>query len=270
MIYFPNAKINIGLNILNKREDGFHNIESCFYPIPWHDILEINLSDKLSFTSSGINIPGDSESNLCIKAYNLITKDFNISPVTIHLHKLIPIGAGMGGGSSDAAFTLKGLNELFGLNLSINQLEAYAKQLGSDCAFFIQNKPTLAFNKGDEFININITLKKLHLVAVYPSVHISTKEAYSNISFNTNNTSLESLLSSPLELWQETIKNDFEQSIFPNHQELKDIKNQLIKMGAIYSSMTGSGSTVFGLFYNAPKTEDLFSDSFITKTMNLI
>ena len=269
MIYFPNAKINIGLHILNKRDDGFHNIESCFYPIPWFDVLEINKSEKLSFISRGIEIPGESENNLCLQAYQLIKNDFDIPPVAIHLQKLIPIGAGMGGGSADAAFTLKGLNDLFDLNISNEKLESYAKQLGSDCAFFIQNKPVLAINKGDEFKPININLENKFLVAIYPNTHISTKEAYSNTSLNETKTPLTRLLSSPTNLWQNTIENDFENSIFPSHKHLEDIKNQLINNGAFYSSMTGSGSTVFGLFHTPPKSEGLFSNSFITKIMRL-
>src|SRR5688572_32972117 len=148
MILFPNAKINIGLNVTERRADGFHNLESVFYPVNWCDALEILSAEKTEFTSSGIEIPGNQESNLCLKAYQLLKADFDIAPVKMHLHKNIPIGAGLGGGSADAAFALKGLNELFELKLSAEQLENYARKLGADCAFFILNKPVFAKEKG--------------------------------------------------------------------------------------------------------------------------
>ena len=181
MISFPNAKINIGLSITSKRADGFHNLSSIFYPVNWCDVLEILPAKETTFISSGIEIPGLSTKNLCLRAYELLREEFNISPVAIHLKKNIPIGAGLGGGSSDAAFTLRMLNEMFDLNLSINQLEDRAKLLGSDCAFFIQNKQVLATEKGDVFEKIKLDLKGYYILLVNPEIHISTQEAYSKI-----------------------------------------------------------------------------------------
>lgn len=249
MISFPNAKINIGLNITEKRKDGFHNIESIFYPVfEIYDVLEVVKSNELLFNSTGLTIPGDTKSNLCLKAYQLIKKDFGISPVQIHLHKVIPIGAGLGGGSADAAFMLKALNELFELNLTSKQLISYAQQLGSDCAFFIENKPVYAFNKGDEFETIALDLSNYDLQIEYPEIHIGTAEAYSGVQPKKAEIDLKKAIQEPMKNWKRTIVNDFEQSIFPNHPKIETLKNQLYKNGAVYASMTGSGSAVYGFF----------------------
>src|SRR5688572_14534594 len=178
MIAFPNAKLNIGLNVTERRPDSFHNLESVFYPVQWCDALEILPAKETKFTSSGIEIPGTIESNLCLKAYQLLKTDFELPPVKIHLHKNIPIGAGLGGGSSDAAFTLKLLNQLFELNIAEDKLEDYARKLGSDCAFFIRNKPVFAHEKGDVFEPIKLDLTGYNCVVVYPNLHITTAEAY--------------------------------------------------------------------------------------------
>ncbi|MCP4522492.1 MAG: 4-(cytidine 5'-diphospho)-2-C-methyl-D-erythritol kinase [Cytophagales bacterium] len=249
MISFPNAKINIGLFITEKRADGFHNLESCFFPVPWKDILEIIPNDTLKFTSSGIDIPGNSDNNLCLKAFHLLAKDFKIENVHIHLHKNIPIGAGLGGGSADASFTLKMLNELFALNLSNEQLENYAKQLGSDCAFFIKNEATFAYEKGDVFKPLNLSLEGKYIVLVNPNIHISTQEAYSGVKPNSASIDLLSYLGkNDISTWKDTVHNNFEDSIFPNHSIIKNIKEELYKQGALYASMSGSGSTLFGIF----------------------
>ena len=181
MITFPNAKINIGLFVTEKRQDGFHNLESIFYPIQWNDVLEAIPSDAFEFNTSGLAIDGDSDSNLCVKAYQLLKNDFDIPPIKAHLHKVIPMGAGLGGGSSDGAFMLKLINDLFELNLSTKQLQNYARQLGSDCAFFIENKPVFAFNKGDEFKEVDLDLKDNKLLCIYPNAHVTTAEAYGGI-----------------------------------------------------------------------------------------
>ncbi len=251
MISFPNAKINIGLFITEKRADGFHNLESCFFPIPWTDILEIIPDKSLTFTSSGISIPGDAESNLCIKAYQLIKEDFNIPFVNIHLHKNIPIGAGLGGGSADASFTLKMLNEMFELSIHDEKLEEYARQLGSDCAFFIKNKPVFAYEKGDIFKPLNISLKNKFIVLINPNIHISTREAYSGVKPQKLSFDLHNILENnePIN-WQNKVHNDFEDSIFPNHPTIQQIKKDLYEQGALYAAMTGSGSTLFGIFEN--------------------
>lgn len=269
MICFPNAKINIGLNITDKRADGFHNIESCFYPIPWHDVLEIIPAKEMNFTSYGIKIPGDASTNLCLKAYELVKSDFKIPPVNIYLQKIIPIGAGMGGGSSDAAFTLKTLNTLFDLKLSNIQLIEYAKQLGSDCAFFIENKPVIALEKGEVFQNTSLSLTGKTIVAIYPNLHISTKEAYSNVTPFKREVDLSTLLKKPITNWNTTIINDFEKGIIKNYPTIQHIKEELDKQGAIYSSMTGSGSTVFGVFEKEPETSLNLKISFILKKMTI-
>ena len=249
MVVFPNAKINIGLNVTEKREDGFHNIESVFYPVTdLYDVLEIIESEELLFDSTGIGIPGELKSNLCLKAYSLIKSDFDIPFVKIHLHKVIPIGAGLGGGSSDAAFMLKALNELFVLGLTNSQLINYAQQLGSDCAFFIENKAAYAFNKGDELEGIALDLSNYDIKIEYPNIHIGTAEAYAGIILKQNEHNLKGLIQEPIVNWKNSIKNDFEDSIFPNHPSVKELKDEMYNRGALYASMTGSGSAVFGIF----------------------
>lgn len=253
MVVFPNAKINLGLDIVSKREDGYHNISSCFYPIPFSDILEVLPSKTLSFKSTGIDIPGNSDENLCLKAFKLLQNDFDISPVQIHLHKIIPIGAGLGGGSADASFTLKCLNELFQLQINDESLEKYASQIGSDCPFFIKNKPVIAEGTGNVFSTINLDLKGKYLVLFYPNIHIGTAEAYSGVSPALPSVSVKNIIESELTSWQGRLKNDFEDSIFPNHPAIQKLKTQLIESGALYASMTGSGSAVFGIFQTKPQ-----------------
>lgn len=257
MIGFPNAKINIGLNIIEKRQDGFHNIESIFYPImDLFDVLEIIKSNELKFTSSGIVIPGNEADNLCLKAYHLIKADFDVLPVHIHLHKVIPIGAGLGGGSSDAAFTLKILNQLFHLEISQKKLLEYARQLGSDCAFFIANKPIYAFNKGDEFYDVELNLNNYKILVDYPSIHISTADAYAGITPKKPRYSILELIKNPIESWKNNIFNDFEKSILKRYPEIEESKIKMYQNGAIYASMTGSGSAVFGIFDNKSNPKD--------------
>lgn len=248
MVNFPNAKINIGLNIIEKRSDGFHNIESIFYPIQCCDVLEILPSKTTNFKSSGIEIPGSTDGNLCLKAYNLLKVDFDILPVDIHLLKAIPIGAGLGGGSADGAFTLKLLNEINKLNLSTFQLENYAKKLGSDCAFFIENIPKYCFGKGDEFEEIELDLSGKYLVLINPNIHISTAEAYAGIIPKKPEKSIRELVKKPITDWKDSIENDFEKSLFPKYPILEEIKQKLYRLGAEYASMTGSGSTLYGIF----------------------
>ena len=251
MIAFPKAKINIGLNIVKKLDDGFHNIETAFLPIELCDILEFVASpnNKMEFTTSGLFIDGNDENNLVIKAYNLVAKDFQLPPLQIHLHKHIPMGAGLGGGSSDAASMLKMLNENFSLGLSVEDLIEYAKLLGSDVAFFIESKPTIGVGRGDILTQIDLTiLKGLKIIVVKPDIHISTSEAYAGVSPEVPKKKLIDTFQLPIEKWQGVIKNDFENSLFPNYPVLKDIKQKFIDSGAIYSSMSGSGSAVFGIF----------------------
>ncbi len=300
MLTFPNAKINIGLHITEKRPDGFHNLESCFYPVGWSDVLEILPTDKLSFKSTGIPIPGNPETNLCLKAYHLVKQTFDIPPVMIHLHKVVPIGAGMGGGSADCAFTIKTLNELFELHLTNEQMENYARQLGSDCAFFVQNRPQYCFGKGDEFSEINLDLSGKYIVLVNPNIHISTAEAYSGVkpvkvryltrsvgrpspspvergvTYLQNSPlhgrgagatdasgevlNLKEILQKPVNQWVAVVKNDFESHLLPKYPILANIKNALYTHGAEYACMTGSGSTVFGIFAREIDLKETFAE----------
>ncbi|MDX5345980.1 MAG: 4-(cytidine 5'-diphospho)-2-C-methyl-D-erythritol kinase [Hymenobacteraceae bacterium] len=255
MIVFPNAKINIGLNVVAKRADGFHELASCFYPVQWTDGLEILPSEKTVMDITGIPVPGEVETNLCLKAYELLKKDFELPPGQMHLHKVIPRGAGLGGGSADAAFALKALNQLFELNLSEEQLEAYARQLGSDCAFFIQNKPVFAKERGDVFESLELNLKGYAVVLVYPNLHITTAEAYRHVKPKAPEQDLRHLLQQPINTWKHSVKNDFEEALFPDHPVLPELKEQLYQQGAIYAAMSGSGSTIFGIFEkNVPET----------------
>ncbi len=255
MVTFPNAKINIGLNILSKRPDGYHNINSCFYPIPFTDILEIVKADKFEFTSSGITIPG--EGNLCTEAFELLRKDYNIGNVKIHLHKNIPIGGGLGGGSADATFTLKMLNKMFELGLSESMLKDYAAQLGSDCPFFVENKPALAEETGTKLKVFDLNLEGFFLVLIAPGIHVSTAEAYSGVTPGIARTHLHGELKTPIENWKHTISNDFETSVFPKYPKIGQVKKRLYSIGALYASMTGSGSAVYGLFSEKPDINSL-------------
>ena len=251
MLVFPNCKINLGLHITEKRSDGFHNLQSCFYPVGWSDVLEVIPSDTFAFSSSGLAIPGEQSKNLCVRAYDLLKTYFDLPTVRIHLHKIVPIGAGLGGGSADAAFTLRLLNERFGLGLPISQLEEYARLLGSDCAFFIRNHPLYCFEKGDVFAEINVDLSGYHLLLVYPNLAISTAEAYAAVRPCEPEVPLDKQLQTPIDTWRNTVHNDFEDSLFPKYPVLAQIKQQLYQAGAIYASLSGSGSTVYGIF-NAP------------------
>lgn len=253
MISFPICKINLGLHILFKRSDHFHEVETVMYPIPLRDILEIVPSTTLTFTSSGLTIPGDVADNLCLKAYQLLGNDYVLPPVHIHLHKIIPMGGGLGGGSSNGAFTLKLLNDLFTLNLSTDILKEKAAQLGSDCAFFIENSPQICTGRGEITHTVEVDLSNYYLKVVNLGVHISTAEAYRGVIPVTPSASLKSIVLGHISSWKELLKNDFEEGVFKNHPELALAKNKLYQEGAIYASMTGSGSTLFGIYKNEPK-----------------
>ena len=267
MITYPNAKINLGLNIVEKRPDGYHNLETVFYPIPLQDALEVTkLEDEKEYKLkiSGMPIEGEPENNLVVKAYHLLKKDFpDMAPINIHMYKHIPTGAGLGGGSSDAAFMIKLLNEKFGLNLSTERMEEYAATLGADCAFFIQNKPVFASGIGNVFESINLSLKGYYLVLVKPEIFVSTKEAYANIQPMHPSQSLKEIIRMPVETWRATMKNDFEESVFQKYPEIAAIKDKLYDMGAIYASMSGSGSSVFGIFREQVEyVDEVFSGCF--------
>lgn len=252
MIYFPNAKINIGLNVVEKRVDGYHNIETVFYPIDLCDVLEIreNEKSKTDLSIFGINIDESINNNLCIKAYNLLKGFYpQIKAVDICLYKNIPLGAGLGGGSSDASFTLKLLNYIFSLNLTNNQLIELSKQLGADCAFFIENKPVYAYNKGDEFENVDLNLKGKYLLLIKPDLFISTQEAYSNIIPQKTNSDIREIIKTyPIKEWKNYLMNDFELSLSKKYKEFQEIKQALYDLGADYASLSGSGATMYGIF----------------------
>jgi 4-diphosphocytidyl-2-C-methyl-D-erythritol kinase len=247
MIVYPNAKINIGLNVLEKRADGYHELSSVYYPVKdLCDILEILPSTEFSFSSSGIEIPG--EGNICTKAFEMLKQDFGISNVKIHLHKKIPIGAGLGGGSADGAFSLKAMHTLFDLKLSIAQLEKYALQLGADCPFFIENTPKYVQGIGEKMSSVDLDLSAYETQFIFPELHISTAEAYGDITPKTPETNLLDLINQPIENWKTTVKNDFEVSAFLKYPHLEKMKEKLYADGAIYASMSGSGSVLYGVF----------------------
>ena len=247
MIVYPNAKINIGLNVLEKQADGYHKLSSVFYPVnELCDMLEILPAKDFSFSISGIVIPGNS--NICVKAFELLKADFEIENVTMHLHKKIPIGAGLGGGSADGSFALKALNEIFKLDLSIIELEGYALQLGADCPFFIENSPKYIEGIGENMRDINLDLSSYKLKFIFPELHISTAEAYSGVVPKIPVANLVDSIKQPIENWKSIVKNDFEVAAFVKYPQLKKIKEDLYNDGAIYASMTGSGSVLFGLF----------------------
>ncbi|WP_336594724.1 4-(cytidine 5'-diphospho)-2-C-methyl-D-erythritol kinase, partial [Bacteroides acidifaciens] len=252
MIVFPNIKINLGLSITEKRPDGYHNLETVFYPVALEDALEIRAlpeaDKKITLHQYGMEITGNPEDNLVAKAYSLLDKEFHLPPVEIHLYKHIPSGAGLGGGSSDAAFMLKLLNGHFHLNLSEEQLEIYAATLGADCAFFIKNKPVYAEGIGNIFSPIELSLKGYQIMIVKPDVFVSTREAFANIHPHHPEYPVKEVIRRPVAEWKDTLINDFEASVFPQHPVIGEIKKELYNQGALYASMSGSGSSVVGLF----------------------
>jgi 4-diphosphocytidyl-2-C-methyl-D-erythritol kinase len=263
MVTFPNAKINLGLSITEKRPDGFHNIESCFYPVLWTDVLEIIPAQTFAFSSSGITIPGDPATNLCVKAYQLMQKDHALPPVHIHLHKIIPIGAGLGGGSADGAFTIKLLNTLFELGLQTQEMEAYARPLGSDCAFFIRNEPVFCYGKGDQFENITVDLSRYFIVLVNPQIHVGTAEAYAGIRPKQPEYAIKETLDLPIHEWKHRLSNDFEITVCARYPAIAEIKEVLYTQGALYASMSGSGSTVYGIFEEEKDLAAFFSPPYM-------
>ena len=268
MIVFPNAKINIGLNIVEKRSNGFHNIQSVFYPVKLQDALEVientdTKAESIVFSSSGIEIPGNINENLCYKAYHLINKQYPLPKIKIHLHKHIPIGAGLGGGSSDAAFFIRLINDKFEVGLSWGEMHHYAKQLGSDCSFFITNKPVFVEGVGSEYESIQLNLSNYYIALIYPNIHISTAKAYSGVIPKKPLRSLENdIVNLPIEQWKDAIHNDFEDSLFPHYPELKKIKDKLYSLGAVYAAMSGSGSSVYGIFKGKTNLKTDFANYF--------
>lgn len=249
MIQFPNCKINLGLSILAKRADGYHELETVFYPIAVSDALEILPAANLTMTQSGIAVPGDPAQNLCLKAYHLLKKDFPTLPaVQMHLHKNIPMGAGLGGGSSDGTAALIILNQQFSLGLNDQQLIDYASQLGSDCPFFVYNKACHATGRGEILTPIHLDLSNYQFLLVHPGVHIATAWAFQQLNPHTKSESIQAIIEKPITDWKNSLINDFEAPVFKAEPKLSLIKDQLYQLGAIYASMSGSGSSLFGIF----------------------
>lgn len=263
MVTFPNAKINLGLNIIRKRSDGYHDLETVFYPVPWCDILEIVPSENISLHTTGLPVPGDASSNLILKAYELLGKDFDLGPVAIHLHKIIPMGAGLGGGSADAAFALKMLSEMFNLFLDTDLLKNYAGILGSDCAFFVENKAAFAQGRGEMLELVDLSLKGYFIAIVQPDVSVSTREAYSLVKPAIPEINLKEVLqNTDFDRWRKFLVNDFEMSVFSRYPQIESIKKEFYNMGAEYASMSGSGSAVFGIFRDSPDMVSRFPDNY--------
>jgi 4-diphosphocytidyl-2-C-methyl-D-erythritol kinase len=270
MISFPNAKINLGLNVVEKRTDGFHNLETVFLPISINDALEIipakDKGAKLEFTFSGLPIMGNTNENLCVRAYHLLQQDFKLPAIKMHLHKTIPMGAGLGGGSADGAFTLKLLNTIFKLKLTEQQLLDYALQLGSDCPFFIKNKPCFATSRGEILEDIAIDLNAYEILLINPNIHISTSKAFSKVTPKAPEKSIKTITQQSISSWRKELVNDFEKSLSNDYLLIEHIKNLLYHNNAVYASMTGTGSTVFGIFessidkaiFNFPKEYQIF------------
>ncbi|WP_436416552.1 4-(cytidine 5'-diphospho)-2-C-methyl-D-erythritol kinase [Petrimonas sp.] len=268
MICFPNAKINLGLDIVSKRPDGYHNLETVFYPIGLKDALEIVPFDNsvacadlqsvptedYRFFQTGIEILGNADDNLVVKALKLLAAEKEIPHIDIHLLKKIPFGAGLGGGSADAAFMLRLLNETFSLGYSDAELENRAAKLGADCAFFIKNKPAFATGIGNELEEIELDLSHYFFVLVKPDIFVPTKDAYAMVSPQTPQTSLKEIVKKPVSEWKEWMKNDFESSVFKKYPEICRIKEELYELGAVYASMSGSGSSFYGFFEKPPLT----------------
>jgi 4-diphosphocytidyl-2-C-methyl-D-erythritol kinase len=255
MIVFPNAKINLGLYVVSRRSDGYHNLETVFYPIPLWDALEMVDGSITNLSVSGIKVECRVNDNLIMKAYEMLKHDFNLPPVRFHLHKVIPFGAGLAGGSSDAAFTLKMLNDYFSLQLSVQDLKNYAAKIGADCPFFVDNLPMLAKGTGNALSPANIDLSGYKIVIVKPPVAVRTADAYRDTVPEKALFNLKDLPLLPVEEWKGKVENVFEKTIFPLFPEIKKCKETLYDAGAIYASMSGSGSAVFGIFHSLP--EDL-------------
>ncbi len=254
MIFYPPAKINLGLHVLHKRDDGYHEIETCMVTIPWFDILEITFSETFEFVQSGNVIPSSLEDNLCFKAYNALKSKYLIPNLRIHLRKQLPMGAGLGGGSADAAYVLKGINELCGFNISNDELRNIAAALGSDCPFFIENEPQLAKGRGELLSSLSLDLSGYWIKVINPGIHVSTKDAYDGVLLsNELKQSISAILEKDISLWKSELKNDFEKSVFKIHPQLENLKDELYGEGAVYAAMSGSGSTIFGIYNHQPK-----------------
>ena len=271
MIVYPHAKINLGLRITEKRADGFHELETLFYPIGLHDVLEI-VEDKevakgqCHFTLSGMELEDDGN-NLCVQAYQLLHKKYNLPAIKMQLHKIIPVGAGLGGGSSDAAFTIRVLNELFALQMPVQQMRDMAAILGSDCAFFVEDAPAFASGRGELLEPLNFSLKDHYILIINPGIHVSTAMAYGGVTPKASEGGLKAAFEKKPEEWGDAVTNDFETHIFKAFPAIEKLKNDLLAQGAAYAAMSGSGSTVFGIFKEKPSLDWIPQDYFVKLLM---
>ena len=270
MRIYPNAKINIGLSVTERRTDGYHNLETVFYPVGLRDVLELNREEGPKrvcyFENTGIAIDCPEDKNLVVRAYKLLASAYDLPAVRVNLFKTIPFGAGLGGGSSDAAYTLKALNEYFELRISEKGLENYASRLGSDCAFFIRNRPAFASGKGDVLEDMALELDEYEIVIVKPDCKVSTAEAYAGISPAKAVFNLRELNLLPLTAWRKQVKNDFETTVFAKYPAIRKVKEELYNRGALYASMTGSGAGVFGIFPKGDVVLDTLQGNIIWRT----
>lgn len=270
MRIYPNAKINIGLSVTERRTDGYHNLETVFYPVGLRDVLELNREEGPKrvcyFENTGIAIDCPEDKNLVVRAYKLLASAYDLPAVRINLFKTIPFGAGLGGGSSDAAYTLKALNEYFELRISEKGLENYASRLGSDCAFFIRNRPAFASGKGDVLEDMALELDEYEIIIVKPDCKVSTAEAYAGISPAKAVFNLRELNLLPLTAWRKQVKNDFETTVFAKYPAIRKVKEELYNRGALYASMTGSGAGVFGIFPKGDVVLDTLQGNIIWRT----
>lgn len=281
MVVFPNCKINLGLRICSKRADGFHDLETVFFPVPLKDALELipaphSQEPKVIFTATGLSVTGSAADNLCVKAYELLRKDFpGLPAVKMHLHKAIPMGAGLGGGSADAAFALQLLNDKFNLGLTEDQLISYSLQLGSDCPFFILNKPAYATGRGEILTPLELNLSNYQIVLVNPGIHVNTGWAFGQLNRGADEAkttwerSLQEVVAQPLHTWKYGLANDFEKPVFELHPQLKHLKELMYEQGAIFAAMSGSGSTVFGIFDKSIVPAFNWPDGYFTMTFHL-
>ncbi len=270
MVTFPNCKINLGLNILQKRKDGYHDLETVFYPVALNDVLEVVSSEgKTEFKNTGIS-GGEPSNNLCLKAFYLLKKDYpHLPEIKMHLHKTIPVGAGLGGGSADAAFTLSLINQKYALNIPFDDLLVYASQLGSDCPFFLLNSPCFATGAGEKMEPIHLSLSSFKILLINPGIHISTKELFGKITPATPQQSIKEIIRQPIETWKNDLKNDFEPIVFSKYEEIKKLKEDLYKKNAVYAAMTGTGSTIYGIFKKNLQVDLIINKDFFYKWINL-
>ena len=264
MLFFPNAKINIGLHIVKKRKDGYHNLSTVFYPISLTDVIEFvpAKTSRTGWKNTGIKVSGKLQDNLIIKAYNLLKQDFPLPALHIHLHKIIPSGAGLGGGSSNAAFMIKALNTYFSLGLNEKQLLEYAQKIGSDCPFFILNQPVHASGTGNIFTPVKLNLAGLYILLVKPSDSVKTVDAYKNVIPTPEKIPLIQLIEKPIEQWKDWLTNDFEPYALSQYPDIKKIKRILYEKGALFAQMSGSGSSIYGIFYTLPEDISPFQKHF--------